>query len=177
MVPIVTLFWNICILRIGPESVPARVWFAVVLLLADMAASLIEQQILNPLLPEADRVPMLKELAFNLLHIAGVAALTRIAFHLRGLDRRFLATFTALLGTHLLITVLIVAVAQLSSLAGLSPLILAGVLQIWWIVVWGFICQRAFDTTLLIGIPVAFVIVILAYLVSLAIFGFIGIFA
>ncbi|MCY3817761.1 MAG: hypothetical protein OXH52_00125 [Gammaproteobacteria bacterium] len=47
MAALVTLFWNICILRVGPESVPARVWFILVLLIADMAVALLYHHILQ----------------------------------------------------------------------------------------------------------------------------------
>ena len=47
MVSLATLFWNICILRAGPESVPARVWFALVLLVADIAVALVYHRMLG----------------------------------------------------------------------------------------------------------------------------------
>ncbi len=168
MVSFVTIFWNICILRAGPESVPARIWFAVVLLIADIAVLLVQQGMMNDLLPEPDRVTMLHALGFNLVVMAAVAVFTRSALYFRKFGERFLATITALIGTHLLITVLIVAVTQLSNLVGLPPLILVAVLEIWRIVVWGFIYQRAFNTTLMLGIPLAFVVFILANVVALA---------
>ena len=176
MVSFVALFWNICILRTGPERVPARIWFAVVLLIADIAVLLVHQSMRNDLLPEPDRVTMLYALGFNLVVMATVAVFTRSALYFRKFGERFLATFTAVIGTHLLITVLIVAVAQLSNLVGLPPLILVTVLEIWQIVVWGFIYQRAFNTTLMLGIPLAFVIYILANVVALATFAIVGTF-
>ena len=177
MVSFVTLFWKICILRVGPESVPARIWFAVVLLIADIAVLLVLQGMKNDLLPEPNRVTMLHALGLNLVVMAAVALFTRSALHFRKFGERFLATFTALIGTHLLITILIVAAAQLSNLAGLPPQILMAVLEIWQIVVWGFIYQRAFNTTLMLGIPLAFVIFILANVVALAASAIVGTFA
>ena len=176
MVSFVTLFWNICILRAGPERVPARIWFAVVLLIADIAVLLVQQSMRNDLLPEPVRMTMLHALGFNLVVMAAVAVFTRSALYFRKFGERFLATFTAVIGTHLLITVLIVAVAQLSNLVGLPPLILVTVLEIWQIVVWGFIYQRAFNTTLMLGIPLAFVVYILANVVALATFAIVGTF-
>ena len=176
MVSFVALFWNICILRVGPESVPARIWFAVVLLIADIAVLLVQQDMINDLAPEEERVWLLHALGLNLVVMAAVAAFTRSALQFRQFSERFLGTFTALIGTHLLITVLIVAVTQLSKLAGLPPQILVAVFEIWRIVVWGFIYQRAFNTTLMLGIPSAFVVYVLANVVALATFAIIGTF-
>ena len=176
MVAFVTLFWNICVLRVGPESVPARIGFAVVLLIADIAVLLFQQDMTNDLAPEAERMTMLHALGFILVVMAAVAAFTRSALRFRKCGERFLATFTALIGTHLLITVLMVAVAQLGKLAELPPHILVAVLEIWRIVVWGFIYQRAFNTTLMLGVPLAFVVYILANVVALATLAIFGTF-
>ena len=162
MVSLATLFWNICILRAGPESVPARVWFALVLLVADIAVALVYHRMLG-----ADALNTLQALGFSLVSIATVAVVTRSVLYFRKLDNRFLATLTALIGTDLLISVLIVIASQISKLVGLPPDISTGILQIWGIVVWGSIYHRAFNTTLLFGILIAFGIGILAFIVSI----------
>ena len=165
MVSLATLFWNICILRAGPESVPARVWFALVLLVADIAVALVYHRLLGA--AGADALNTLQALGFSLVSIATVAVVTRSVLYFRKLDSRFLATLTALIGTDLLISVLIVIASQISKLVGLPPDISTGILQIWGIVVWGFIYHRAFNTTLLFGILIAFGIGILAFIVSI----------
>ena len=165
MVSLATLFWNICILRAGPESVPARVWFALVLLVADVAVALVYHRMLGA--TGADALNTLQALGFSLVSIATVAVVTRSILYFRKLDNRFLATLTALIGTDLLISVLIVIASQISKLVGLPPDISTGILQIWGIVVWGFIYHRAFNTTLLFGILIAFGIGILAFIVSI----------
>ena len=170
MVSLVTLFWNICILRVGPESVPARAWFAAVLLIANIAVLLFDHSVLTDPSPESVQLTVWRALGLNVLYFAVVAAFTRAALHFRDLGERFVATFTAMLGTHLLIAVLIAIVVQLSNIAGMPPWILYGVLNIWGIVVWGFIYHRAFNTTLLVGIPLAFLITMLANLAALAVF-------
>ena len=170
MVSLVTLFWNICILRAGPESVPARAWFAAVLLIVNIAVLLLDQSVLTEPSPEAVQLTVWRALGLNVLYFAAVAAFTRAALHFRDVSERFVATFTAMLGTHLLIAVLIAVVGQLSKLVGLPPWILVGVLNIWSVIVWGFIYHRAFNTTLLVGIPVAFLIAMLANIAAFAIF-------
>ena len=162
MVSLATLFWNICILRAGPESVPARVWFALVLLVADIAVALVYHRMLG-----ADALNTLQALGFSLVSIATVAVVTRSVLYFRKLDNRFVATLTALIGTDLLISVLIVIASQISKLVGLPPDISTGILQIWGIVVWGSIYHRAFNITLLFGILIAFGIGILAFIVSI----------
>ena len=166
MVSLATLFWNICILRAGPESVPARVWFALVLLFADIAVALFYHRMLGA--TGAEALNTLQALGFSLVSIATVAVVTRSVLYFRKLDSRFLATLTALIGTDLLISVFIVIASQLSKLVGLPPEIATGILQIWGIVVWGFIYHRAFNTTLLFGILIAFGMGILAFIVSIA---------
>lgn len=165
---VVTLFWNICILRAGPESVPARIWFAVVLLFLDLAVALLYHRFVSP---EPEGLTALQALVVSLVSIAIIAVVTRSALSFRKLDERFLATLTALIGTDLLISVFALVASQLSKLVGLSPDIATGILQIWGIVVWGFIYQRAFNTTLLLGIVIAFGVGLLALLVSLGAVG------
>ena len=166
---VVTLFWNICILRAGPESVPTRVWFAVALLFLDLAVALLYHRFVYS--PEPEGLTAMQALAVSLVSIAIIAVVTRSVLSLRKLDGRFLATLTALIGTDLLISVLSLVASQLSKLVGLSPDIATGILQIWGIVVWGFIYQRAFNTTLLLGIVIAFGVGLLALLVSLGAVG------
>ena len=169
MVSLVTLFWKICILRAGPESVPARVWFAVVLLIADITVALLHHRLMFSEGPEA--LTMLQALGVGLVYIAIIAAVTRSALSIRKLDERFLATLSALIGTDLMISVLIVVASELSKLVGVSPAIATFLLQAWLIVVWGFIYQRAFNTTLMFGIVIAFGVSIFALFVSLAAVG------
>ena len=169
MVSLLSLFWNICILRVGPESVPARVWFVVVLLIVDIAVALLFHRLVYAAQP--DGLTALQALAVSIVSIAIIAVVTRSALSFRKLDERFLATLTALVGTDLLISILILIASQLSMLVGVSPSIGTGILEIWGIVVWGFIYQRAFNTTLLFGIVIAFGIGLLALLVSLGAVG------
>ena len=171
MVALVTLFWNICILRVGPESVPARVWFVLVLLIADIAVALLYHHMLLLQDPEAERLTTLQALGFGLVNIATMAVITRSAMSFRGLDNRFLATLTALIGTDLLISIVNVAASQISHLVGLPTSIAASVLFIWGFVVWGFIYHRAFNTTFVIGILIAFGIGMVAYIVGLIAVG------
>ena len=170
MVSLVTLFWNICILRVGPEAVPARAWFVAVLLLANIAVMLIDQSVLRDPSSEAVQLTLWRALGVIVLFFAAVAAFTRAALHFRDLSARFVATFTAMLGTHLLIAVLTAVVGQLSKVAGVPPWILFGVLYVWSIVVWGFIYHRAFNTTLLVGIPLAFLFAMLAEFAAYTVF-------
>ena len=167
MAALVTLFWNICILRVGPESVPARVWFAVVLLIADLAVALLYHRLTYSAAPDPDALTALEAFGVSLVSIAIIAAITRSILSFRKLDERFLATLTALIGTDLIISVLIVIASQLSMLVGLPPGIGSSILVIWGTVVWGFIYHRAFNTTLAIGILMAFGISIVAYFVGL----------
>ena len=169
MVSLLSLFWNICILRVGPESVPARVWFVVALLIVDIAVALLFHRLVYAAQP--DGLTALQALAVSIVSIAIIAVVTRSALSFRKLDERFLATLTALVGTDLLISILILIASQLSMLVGVSPSIGTGILEIWGIVVWGFIYQRAFNTSLLFGIVIAFGIGLLALLVSLGAVG------
>ena len=171
MVSLVTLFWNICILRVGPESVPARVWFVVVLLIVDIAVALLYHRLIYSTAADPDALTAFEAFGVSFISIAIIAVITRSILSIRKLDERFLATLTALIGTDLIISVLIVIASQLSKLVGISPDIATFILQIWGIVIWGFIYQRAFNTTLLFGIAIAFGVGMLALLVSLGAVG------
>ena len=141
MVGVIGLFLNICLLRHGPESVPTQTWFLLALLAADVAIGAAGFALL------AD-VPLSLALGTPVLGLAVLGSLAWFGLYIRGKDDRFLATFAALVGCEVLISV--------PMLPSLAVLMAALAFQIWQIVVNGFILGRALDTPLRIGILVAF---------------------
>lgn len=149
MVGVISLFLNICLLRHGPESVPTQTWFLLALIAADVAIGGAGFALL------AD-VPLSLALGTPVLGLAVLGSLTWFGLYVRDKDERFLPTFAALVGCEVLISV-----PMLPALAVLTawPIVqgtFALAFQIWQIVVNGFILGRALDTTLRVGILVAF---------------------
>lgn len=149
MVGVVNLFLNICLLRHGPESVPTQTWFLLALIAADVVIGGAGFALL------AD-VPLSLALGTPILGLAVLGSLTWFGLYVRDFGERFPPTFAALVGCEVLISV-----PMLPTLAVLMtwPIVqgtFALAFQIWQIVVNGFILGRALDTTLRVGILVAF---------------------
>ena len=155
MASVVKLFWNLCLLRTGPESVPAHAWFVAAALIANIALS----TFVNTTVGET---PISLALGWAVVSLATVAAVTWLALFFRGLAGRFPATLAALAGSEFLLTVV---PALLAPIEGVQTLVMIG-LQIWLIVVWGFIFQHSFNTSLAFGILAAFGVSLLSMMVA-----------
>lgn len=163
MATVLKLFWNLCLLRIGPESVPGRTWFVATAVLADIALSTFVNTTVGD-------VGTAWALGWAVIPLATVGAVTWLALFLRGMGGRFPATLAALAGTDFLLTVL---PALLTPVAGIQAFVMVP-LQIWLIVVWGFIFQHSFNTSLAFGILIAFGISLVSTLVAGVAIGFPG---
>ena len=69
MKPLVLVFWNICLLRRGPEQVPTAAWFVTSVALADLLMSLLLSLRMDPAF---DVLPALTYLLVNMSVIASV---------------------------------------------------------------------------------------------------------
>jgi hypothetical protein len=166
MKPILAVFWNICLLRRGPELVPTHPLFVGGVLVADVLVSFFVGlqfgDVLTPI-QVATRV---------LVSMATVAAATWMMLSMRDVIGRYPATITALFGCDLLFTLLS---AILVPLAGSdSSALRAGIVDlivIWSIAVNGFILHRAMNVTVFIGILLALATAFLAGALSFAASG------
>ena len=93
MTAVLRLFWNICLLRDGPETVPTHTWFLVSLIAAELAMGVVLLAIAFPELS----LPLSFNLA--LINLAVTAAIAWFVLYLRDLEARFPATLGAMLGT------------------------------------------------------------------------------
>ena len=154
MLPLVSLFWNICLMREGPERVPTQQVLLALLIIGKIVLVLVLSAALG-------RDPDALSLATKI--VAAAAAMGGcIAFALfaRELMPRFNATFGAVVGTDLLLTTLYGSLLLGLHVAGIEPPAMLGLFNLWVLFVVGFIMHRAMNIGLGLGIAVALIIVI-----------------
>lgn len=135
MATVIKLFWNMCLLRVGPELVPARLWFIGPLVVAHLAINVAWLDVALPGMSFA--------LALNmaLINLVVMAAASWFALYIRQHDERFPATLGAIAGAEtLLMSVLIVCYGLTSGIVQQTVL---GGFVLWSVVVVGFILHRA----------------------------------
>ena len=161
MAPVLKLFWNLCLLRAGPATVPPHAWFVATVVAADIALSTFVGSIVG-------QASAMQALSLAVVSLATVGALTWVGLRVGGRTGRFPATLAALAGSDVLLSLVPAAIAPFPAL---QPLLVIAVFQLWLIVVWGFIYQHAFDTSLAFGIVIAFGVALLATFVVGATLG------
>ena len=163
MTAVLRLFWNICLLRDGPETVPTHTWFLVSLIAAELAMGVVLSAVMYPGLGFA--------LWFNLalINLAVTASIAWFALYLRNCEPRFPATLGAILGTEVLIDA--VGALALGATSGTARLTTGWILTVWSIAVIGFILHRALTTRLWVGILLSFSIGVLGTFIAVALLG------
>ncbi len=163
MTAFLRLFWNICLLRDGPEAVPTQTWFLSTLIAAELAISVIVFRVVWP--------EVSSWLGFNwaLIGLAVTASIAWFALYLRDQEARFPATLGAVLGTKVLIGA--VGSLILATTSGAVEQGVGWVLTLWGVVVVGFILHRALATRLWTGILLSLVIVAIGYVVAAGVLG------
>lgn len=167
MLAIVRLFWNLCLLRSGPEHMPTAGLFVAVALALNIVVSMLTA-LSAPAEPSA-----LQALTLPIVSAAVLALGTWLVLQLKQLTHRFSPTLAALLGADTVMTALswpLLAVASPDMTgSGLEWLLLLGQLALvfWWVTVAGFIFSRALEIGQAQGVGVA-VLVILASLIVTA---------
>jgi hypothetical protein len=166
MKPIFAAYWNICLLRQGPEFVPTHPLFVGGVIIADICLSFffgIQYGTPGTLLQEATE---------TFVTMATLTGAIWIALNARGVIARYPATIAAMFGCDLLFNLTYVMLVPLAG--GVTSPIIMGVsalLGLWSIAVNGFILHRAMNVTLFIGIFVAFCVTLLAFALSSAAAG------
>lgn len=157
MKPILAVFWNICLLRRGPEFVPTHPLFVSGVVVADIVLSLFIRA-------QYGDLSLLRIATFTLVTMATLAAATWLALNLRGVIGRFPATITAMFGCDLLFTLLLALLIPLAGGADSAISIgMSGLILIWSIAVNGFILHRAMNITVFAGILSAFGMALVAF--------------
>ena len=163
MTAVLRLFWNICLLRDGPETVPTHTWFLVSLIAAELAMGVVLSAVMYPGLS----LPLWLNLA--LINLAATASIAWFALYLRNCEPRFPATLGAILGTEVLIDA--VGALALSATSGGARVTSGWILTLWSIAVIGFILHRALATRLWVGILLSFAIGLLGTFIAFALLG------
>jgi hypothetical protein len=153
MKPLVLVFWNICLLRRGPEQVPTAAWFVATVALADLLMSL-----LLSLRMDSD-FQVLPALTYLLVNMSVIASVTWFALGIKKFEKRFLATVTALFGCDLLMSLVLVIFSGFSGALD-QPLTLGAVALtgIWSLAVTGFILHKAMEFSMTAGVLMALAI-------------------
>jgi len=161
MKALVSLFWQICLLRRGPEAVPVATGLLGLVVVADLTLSLLLAfSVPDALLTEeqlaATSVTPLAAIASLLVSQATFAALIWFATHIRKCVGRFPATITAYFGCDIIVTLVMIIVVQLTSLLGADIVrALMLVIVIWSLAITGFILQRTLSTTTFVALGIA----------------------
>ncbi|PIE41888.1 MAG: hypothetical protein CSA49_01315 [Gammaproteobacteria bacterium] len=150
MKSIVQLFWQICLMRTGPDQVPAAAAFTVFILFIYAALSLFARLVIGELPVDYSVVSLVVITALWALSVYAV-------LQFKGLASRFQQTFTAALGADVLLTLVTLPLVVVSinlpetspeaSLVALSML----VLFVWDVLIKGFIFHKAFNVSPLQG--------------------------
>ena len=163
MTAVLRLFWNICLLRDGPETVPTQTWFLTTLIVAHLTISVLVFRVAYPALS-----PLLA-LNWAFIGLAVTLGIAWFVLYLRNQEPRFPATLGAIVGIKVLIGALMSL--MYGTLTG-KPLQSVGwILTIWGIVVVGFILHRALSTRLWIGIVLSVVAYLMGVVVAQSVLG------
>lgn len=170
MKAIVDLFWNLCLLRVGPEQMPTANLFVVTVL----AANLLVSALVGLTSPIGNSVAT--ALSAPVISAAVLASGTWLMLQAKGVPQRFTATLTALLGADVLITAfnwpLIMLMRPGAEPDGMQFLLGIGqfALIFWWVTISGFVFARALEVSRTQGVAVAVFIVLATLIITFSIF-------
>ena len=165
MATVIKLFWNICLLRVGPELVPPRAWFLLPIVITHLAVNVLWLDVAMPRLSFA--------LALNaaLINLTVLAGASWFALYIRRHESRFPATLGAAAGAETFLAAVLIVAFGLTS--GVVQQTVLWVFLLWSIVVVGFILHRSlsckpwFGMMLSLAISFASAVVVQTILASL----------
>jgi len=163
MTAVLRLFWNICLMRDGPETVPTHTWFLSALIAAYLAVGVLMLSTAYPGLS-----PML---AFNwtLIGLVVTASVAWFALYLRNHEARFPATLGAVVGAKLLMAALSALVYATTS--GTTEQAATWAVTIWGVAVVGFVLHRSLATRLWVGVAISLAATAMGWLVAAGTLG------
>lgn len=153
MGPIIRLFWLLCLMRVGPEQVPTVKPFVVLVTVGFVVTNLVIIALAGGEVPQA-----LGNLSVWFAVVVG-GLYFLLAF--KGMLHRFTATYTAILGQDIMITIISSPFVFLLLLGdgGSAKEFASGALLFfygWSLLITGFILHRAMNVSLLLGFFIAF---------------------
>ncbi len=169
MQQILKYYWQMCLLRAGPDRLPASPFvlglsFGCYFLVA-LATNLLSR----------DDLGAFQGVAYILIGVAVEAGVVGGLLAFKSVSERFLQGMAALLGANAVILVLTLPVSLVMREFD-SPMLQALfesvflVIFVWWLTIAGFILHRTADISLALGIAAAFGIEILAISTTYAVF-------
>lgn len=163
MYQLMVLFFEISILRKGPQDVPASPWLMRLMLAPYLLVNLLilwlDGSWLRAIVQIGAETALLVGFSYPLLYFSGKTA-------------RFPQTFTALLGCDTLISLCAIpAVASLHTQISDIALIAMLVLMVWHWLVNGHIFRHALDRPLLFGLALAFLYILISSQVMTLLFA------
>ncbi|RMD78669.1 MAG: hypothetical protein D6809_05350 [Gammaproteobacteria bacterium] len=167
LLPILRTFWEICLLRLGPQDLPASPLLAALA----TAAYLLVGWLLGLV-----RLPAGQAFLASLLDTLLLAVLARIVLWVRDLGRRFLQTYTALAGSGAVLGLVILPVllwegrGGTGEAAALLPLLLLA-WTVWGLVVMAHILRHALGIRFVTAVGLSLVYLYLALRVVRAVLG------
>jgi hypothetical protein len=144
------VFFNLCLLRRGPEIVPTQTWFvaSIALLYALLGLYLSMRVGAAPTL--------LAAVTKLVVSMAAIASMTWFVLYLRQLEARFPATITALFGCDLVLVGLLAVLMQFTGATdSLATFSVTAVIWLWSVTVAGFVLHRAMNATWTAGMMLA----------------------
>lgn len=145
-------FWDICLLRMGPEDLPAST-FLLGLALAAHALSVVVISLAV--------YPFGTAVAAGVTGTALLAGLTLAALQIHGLTGRYVQTLTALAGTGTVLSLVAIVpnwwfyLARDAGQAWALPVMLLFLILVWSVIVTAHILRRALATPFFVGLVIA----------------------
>jgi len=165
MLFLVSLFWNICLTRKGPEDVPPQYALIGLIVIGKIVLVLIVTAVLQT---EFSALSLITQIV-TWATVAGL--LSALALQIKGNFERFIPTFGAILGTDFVVTALYGLTFMGVRLTGVEfdpnlGTLVNTLVQLWTIFIIGFIMHRALDINIGLGIAVSLVIKIFSETIS-----------
>ena len=163
MTAVLALFWNICLLRRGPQFVPTQSLFLIIVI----SVSVLVHTFLA--LTYYPGWPALAALSTAVLDLSITAGITWFALFLKNLPQRFPQTITALIGCDLLLsTVLAIFVLFTGNPTDQLTQSIVVLVSIWIVSVSGYILHHALNISVFMGILLFMAISLISTMFTLA---------
>jgi hypothetical protein len=169
MLKIAHYFWQMCLLRVGPEKLPASLPVVSMVLGLYLVIAFISINVTRPSLTLGALVGSL--LIGVLVEVGLVYAILRFKKY----AGRVIPTLTALFGTNAIILLFLMVINLLLMKSDIPMLEMLAesafwVIFFWWMAIVGFIFHRAMDISIFQGVAMAFTLELLTNVASQALF-------
>jgi hypothetical protein len=169
MLKIASYFWQMCLLRVGPEKVPASLPVMSMVLAAYLLVAFISVNITRP------TVGFGALLGSLLIGVAVECVLVYGILSFKKFSARVIPTLTSLFGTNAIILLLLmiinlVLVYPEIELLGMIAESAFWMIFFWWMAIVGYIFHKAMNISVFLGIAMAFTLELLTNLASQAFF-------